>query len=493
MAEQQTYTNIGLTVTLPDGSPFKMYEPFEKQRLFHESDATNLIAWGNRGGGKSVMLRMDAHMRALSVPNSNLILIRKTYKQLESSHVYFQGLPWSSLKQEMELLGGTFHSTKYICYYPNGSRLFLSYVGHENDALNLLSAEFLAAYFDELSTIPWEFFLKLSASVRVRPGTGVKAVVRAATNPLGESTPEIMKYFVDKDVDFKEDQDYLPDEWHSIRIGMEDNVHIDVDQYKKRLAGAGLPEHVKQAWLYGTYTDEEALFTFYPFKENGEWHVIHDLDIEDLIKKATIYRCYDHGYNPDPAYCAWIAHLGNRYIVFHEKQWNKTVIKDIATDIKAIDKDLGVTRIVTTFCDPTLDFHTGQDVRTMKDIFEENGVPMEPSINSRAQFASAIHTALADVVKLSEDVVVPRIQIYSRGCPYLVKSLPLMRYDQKHPMEMANHKHDHPVVALAYFLISHSSGTFAPYEDSQMPKWMRPKKSNRFVLGSDGVRNRNNY
>ena len=438
----------------------------------------------------SIMLRMDAHMRAFSAPNSNLILIRKTYKQLETSHVYFQGLPWSSLKQEMELLGGTFHSTKYICYYPNGSRLFLSYVGHETDALNLLSAEFLAAYFDELSTIPWEFFLKLQASVRVPRGSNLKAVVRAASNPLGESTPEIMKYFIEKDVDPKEDEDYLPSEWGDIKMGMEDNPHIDVDQYKRRLAGAGLPEHVKNAWLYGTYTDEEALFTFFPFKDNEPWHVIHDIDVEELVKKATIYRCYDHGYSPDPAYCAWVAHLGNRYIVFHEMVEKKMVIADIAAKMKAIDKELGISRVVTTFADPTIDVHTGQDIRTMKDIFEENGIPIELSINNREQFASAVHTALAEEVQLSENTIVPRLQIYGPGCPYLVKSLPMMRYDPDKPMRMANHKHDHPVVALAYFLISHSAGNFVSYEDRQKPRWMRPKNASRFVLGSDGVRDR---
>lgn len=484
-------SDVGLTVTLNDGTPFVMYKPFELQRQFHESTATNLIAYGNRSSGKSMMLRMDAHMRALSVPNSNLILIRKTYKQLETSHVYFQGLPWSSLKQEMELLGGTFHATKYICYYPNGSRLFLSYVGHESDALNLLSAEFLAAYFDELSTIPWEFFLKLAASVRVRPGSGLKGVIRAATNPLGESTPEIMKYFVNKEIDYTVEPDYMPEEWDSIKMGMADNPHIDSEAYRKRLLGSNLPEHVKQAWVYGNYFDEEALFTFIPFKDDGPWHVLHELDVPNLVNKATIYRCYDHGYNPDPAYCAWVAHLGNRYIVFHEKMWNKTIIADIAREIKEIDAELGVTRVVTTFADPTLDVHTGQELRTMRDVFEQNGIPMELSVNSREQFASAVHTALAETVQIgseTEPITVPKLQIYARGCPYLIKSLPMMRYDDKRPLAMANHKHDHAPIALAYFLISGSANSFSSYSERRIPRWMVKKRSNTIHLGHDSVR-----
>src|SRR3990167_7915535 len=107
--------NHKLIVDLPDGTPFTMYEAFPKQAEFHESATPKLVAIGSRNSGKSLMLRMDAHMRALSYPGCNLILIRKTYKELQKSHVYFQGLPWGSLKAEMELLGGSFHATDYIC------------------------------------------------------------------------------------------------------------------------------------------------------------------------------------------------------------------------------------------------------------------------------------------------------------------------------------------------------------------------------------------
>src|SRR3990167_2787917 len=204
-------SDLALKVTLKDGSPFTIYEPHEKQLAFHTDSSTNLLAIGSRGSGKSLTLRMDAHMRALSCPGINLILVRKTYKDLLKSHIYFQGLPWGSLKKEMELLGGSFHSTDYICHYPNGSKLFLSYVGHESDALNLLSAEFVAAYFDELSVIPWEFFIKLQASVRASghlKDQGIKGVVRAATNPLGESTATLMDYFVTQTVDPEDDPEY---------------------------------------------------------------------------------------------------------------------------------------------------------------------------------------------------------------------------------------------------------------------------------------------
>lgn len=200
---------------------------------------------------------------------------------------------------------------------------------------------------------------------------------------------------------------------------------------------------------------------------------------------VQIYRSFDMGFDPDPAYCLWIAHLGNRFIAFKEKLWLRTIAPDIADDIRAESEGM---RVVTTFCDPTLDINTGADVVTIKDRFENRGVPMECSVNSRELFAHAIHTALGQEVEPG----VPKLQIYQPGCPYLCKTLPKQRFDDKHPLRLARHKHDHAAVALAYFLIS--SGAMDRMPDignngSRSNKlWLQPKAQSRFVLGSQGVR-----
>jgi hypothetical protein len=272
-----------LTVVI-EGKEYTMYEPSEAQMAVHTSQVTNLIAIGNRGGGKSHCLRMDAHMRALSVPDSKLILVRQTYPQLLSSHLNY-------IHKEMSLLGGKFTEGKKCAYYPNGSKLFFRHVGNEADSLDQLSAEYLAAYFDELSTIPWDYFMKIKASVRVPPGRNLKGVIRAATNPLGPSAEMIRQYFVDKDVDPNEDPDYLPDEWGHVRISMIDNLFIDQAQYVKQFAG--MPAYVKKAWLDGEFALENQLFDFYPSKEFIE-------EDEDGNQK-TVRRPY-HVINQPPSF-----------------------------------------------------------------------------------------------------------------------------------------------------------------------------------------------
>jgi hypothetical protein len=474
-----------------------MYAAWPKQVEFHQSPITNLLAVGSRGSGKSLMLRMDAHMRALSVPGCRIILIRKTMRQLEESHLL-------NIREEMSMIWGQsdkgYNGSTYRCDYPNGSKLFFSYVGNSGDALNLLSAEFLAAYYDELSVIPWDYFTKLNASVRVAgplKDMGLQAVVRAATNPLGPSAADVMRYFVNKDFEWGSDEAeyYNPEDWGHIQINMEDNPDLDMEQYRRRFANA--PEHIKAAWLRGEYMEANTLFKFIPFKyEDGvkkPYHVINELDIDNLVKKARIYRCYDHGYDPDPAYCAWVAHLGHRYIVFHEKKWNGKVASEIAQSIKQEDEMLGVERVAATYCDPSMDIHTGHDVRTLVGIFGDCGIPMEPSVNNREHFAAVIHSALAE----EGEPDVPRVQFYQSpighgGCPYLIRALPMMHFDEKHPLKLADHVHDHPVVALAYFLMSHSADEQKSFTYRILPKWMRPRKqdTSKWILGNESVRNK---
>lgn len=471
--------NNGITITDSDGKEVVLYKPHPKQVEFHNATQPNVLFWGGRGSGKSMALRWEAHARALSHPGFTYIILRRTYPELQKSHLIH-------IPREMRQLGGTFTFGDKIATYPNGSKGFFSHCQSEEDVLNLLSAEFAWAGFDELSTFEWEMFTKLSASVRVPIGSGLTAMVRAATNPLGPSAAKILEYFVDKQVDPEEDPDYNPNDWHSVHANLEDNPSLDREQYRKRFSG--LPSHVRKAWVDGEFILENALFDLEPRRNGKPWHVIHDIDTKEVVKAATIYRAIDAGWFPDPTICLWIAHLGNRFIVLKEKLWWRTIAVDIAAEIKEIDAQLGISRVAMTYCDPSMDINTTADVRTLRDLYEENGIPMEISVNNREMYASFVHSALGQ--QATEDT--PRIQFYAngrQGCPYLVKTIPQQRYDPKKPLKMADHKDDHGVVALAYFLISSGSMDHRLAQAENKPRpWMIEKPGARFVLGQDCVR-----
>jgi hypothetical protein len=465
-----------------------LYVPTVKGQEFHDATAANVLMVGGRGSAKSTTGRWDAHMRAMAHPGFKYAILRRTFPELEKSHLL-------SLPQEMEDLGGTYNSTAHKAHYPNGSVGFFSHCATDQHVLNLLSSEFYLMFFDEVSTFEWEQFTKLGASVRASVATGITTpLVRAATNPLGPSAMKINEYWVEHSVDLDEDPDYNVNDWVSIRADLKDNPYLDSEQYSKRFSG--LPAHVRKAWVDGEFALENSLFDFkprikLPTEEYIQYHVIHDMDLEKILKTATIYRAIDAGWFPDPTVCIWFAHLGNRHIAFHEETWYKTTAEEIAGDIREIDKRLGVKTVAMTYCDPSMDIHTTADVKTIKEIYEANGVPMECSINKRDQFATVMHNALAE--EAYENV--PRLQIYVhgvQGCPMLIRTLPQMRYDEKRTKFMADHKQDHWVIAACYYLLSHSSDprSSIPGTSGDLPRYMRHKQSHQYYLGQNNVRDR---
>jgi hypothetical protein len=184
--------------------------------------------------------------------------------------------------------------------------------------------------------------------------------------------------------------------------------------------------------------------------------------------------------------CIWFAVIGKRIIAFKEKIYIKTIAKDIAEDI--VKESQGM-RIAATYCDPTIDMKTTADVRTIRDVMEDAGVPMQCSVNNREFFAHAVNSALKEEVD-----GFPRFQMWVPGgpvgVPYLAKFLPQMKYDKNNPLAMADHKHDHYAVCVAYFLMSFIPNTKQQIV-TEIPFWMKPKNV-RKTLGAEQVRGRLN-
>jgi phage terminase large subunit len=463
-----------------DGNPTVLYTPTAKGKLVHADDHTpNLLIHGPRGTGKSTILRFDAHMRAMKFPGFKYLVLRRTMPQLRKSHLNFIGA-------EMKKLGGHYNKTENVAYYPEidgkQSKGFFSHCETQADVENLLSSEFDLIIFDELTTFTIEMFIKISACARVPIGCGRIALVRAGTNPLGESTAGVMKYFITKDVDPAENPDYDPSEFADLYIGKDDNPHLDMVQYQRRLSN--LQGHARKAWLDGIWEVEGAYFTdFYPrIVKDGDqrpWHVIDELPTvkgQSLLAQPwiSIYRCVDSGFNPDPAVCIWIAVMPNgRAIAFKEDHWLSTVASDVAKDIFEQSKGM---RVVDTFADPTMfatKAHTGL---ADSDYYEDNQVPLTPSRNDRAAMGKAIHEWLGTVI---DDE--PKLQILRSGCPMLIKTLPEMQRDKNDPRKIAE-GNDHWVVSLAYFC----QGMTAPsveYTESTLPLWMRKKQAPVSLVG----------
>lgn len=487
------------------------YVPTPKQLDFHESVIPNCIIEGSRGTGKSLCIRNDAHMRALAYPGFSYLIVRRTMPELKKSHLKAHLLPAEMLK-----FGGKYHKTDYVATYDNGSQGFFSHCETEDDMMKLLSSEYDAIYFDEISTFTWGMITKITSCLRVRENSGLIALVRGGTNPIGVGASDVRKYYITKDVDPEDDPEYIAEEFHAIHTTLDDNPHIDRAQYIKTLSR--LPEHIRRAWLDGEWIVEGAYFhDFKPsrkVKADDEllrslrfgigqtvgWHVVDDYPVVKNRAKVRlnwwgstegeverfqwiqIYRALDWGFSPDPAVCLWIAVLPNgRAFVFKEKHWYATPARVVAQEIvKASD---GM-RVVDTYCDPSMFVGSEATENTsIGDIFESNGVMLTKSINDRAAAGFAIHEYLNNVL---EDGF-PQVQIYLYGCPKLIRTIPEMRVNDKHPERIADSPNDHWTITLAYFCQGIIGNSREPSQ-SRLKPWQRPLPSKKRRLGRESVR-----
>ena len=63
--------------------------PNEKQKLFLQCRKKYIAFGGARGGGKSWAVRTKSKLMALRYPVIRMLLVRRTYQELENNHIRF--------------------------------------------------------------------------------------------------------------------------------------------------------------------------------------------------------------------------------------------------------------------------------------------------------------------------------------------------------------------------------------------------------------------
>lgn len=473
-----------------EGLPFAWYTPQLHQIPYHESDCPNLLALGTRDTGKSYMERHDAIIRCMKFPGFKALILRRTMPDLQKSHL-------RHVDAEMKLLGhdvGYYRESTHDVKFGNGSFIQFSQCEQMKDVSNYLSSEWDLIVFDELSTFPLEMFLMICAACRTPEDAPYRALVRAGSNTLGVGAKWMKAWFIDKNVDPVEYEDYDPTDFEMQFSTLDQNLYANKADYEKRLKV--LPPHVKRAWLRGEFVVEGAYFTNFKYLDDDEhpWHVIdqlptwkdhrgnyvHFLDLPWI----SIYRAIDWGYSPDPAVCLWIAVLPDGHeVVFKEKHWKRTLAKDVAKAI--VDESKGM-HIVDTFADPSMFSKDGSSDYSIAETFEMAGVPMVAAQNDRELFGYVI----CEHLDTEQEVEVrgklrrrPKMQILEDdgrglGCANLLRTIPIQTMDPNDPKKIAAGE-DHWVVALAYFSMGRALPTHDPKQTST-PFWMRPKSKRRF-------------
>lgn len=470
-----------------DGSEsWVLYIPTPKGKLFHDSNERYVLGEGGRGSGKSTTLRWDAHLRNLMIPGHRALLLRRTFPQLENSH-------FAQVMEEGKALGckKDFNQTKHFLEYNNGSLLKFGHCASDADILSYLSQEWDWIGFDELTTFPYDQFIRISASARMPKSKSKgkrQAFIRAATNPIGEGASWVKRFFIDKSVSKDENRKYRPEEWRSIKMNLVDNEHMDREEYEQSLQMLG-SDVLRRAYVDGEWLVEGQFFAEWKDRHEGKnWHVVTEMPLYEYegrrypiveVPWIEITRAVDWGYSEaQPGYVAWIAHLPDgTYLVFKEQLLVGKIPEVAAGMIKERSEGMKVTK---TMGDPMMwQEKTGESI---SHLFAKRGVSMYPANNDRENGWIALHSWLVTTHDDGFFGTRPRLQFLAPqggdreyGAPYAIRTLPSLQTDPKNPRDMmqSGGEEDHAADAMRYWASNFPNPTRMPKKENHLPQEVR--------------------
>ena len=269
--------------------------PNEKQQEFFDAKSRFTAYGGARGGGKSWALRRKLVGLCLVYPGIHCLLIRRSYPELRSNHLFPFLREYGALVDWQE-------GAKRLCF-ANRSTIDMGYCADDGDALRYQGQEYDVIAIDEATQLTEFRFSIFKACLR---GTGdFPRRMYLTCNPGGVGHGWVKRLFIDRDYrvgERAEDYTFIPAFVYDNRILLEKDP-----EYLRTLES--LPERLRDAWLYGRWDVFDGQF----FPEfDPDLHVIGDGEIPSPLRT---FVAFDYGLDMLAALAVGVDREGRMYVL----------------------------------------------------------------------------------------------------------------------------------------------------------------------------------
>ena len=293
-----------------------------KQERFYNSTAKYVAYGGARGGGKTHAVRVKAISGALFYPGIRILIIRRTYSELQHNHIE------PILKMIPQPQVGVYNIQLHQIYFTNGSTIIFGHFNSYNSAFQEYQGqEYDWIFIDEATQFSERAFNFLGGCLR-----GVNEFPKRmylTCNPGGVGHRWVKRLFIDRDFKLNSDnpeENENPDDYSFIPATVEDNYHLMASSpgYVRMLAN--MPEDKRKAYRYG---DWNAIGGNYFPEFSVATHVVKPFKIPDHWQR---YRSFDYGLDMFACYW-WAVDEDGRSWCYREFTHKGLIVKEAADKI----------------------------------------------------------------------------------------------------------------------------------------------------------------
>jgi phage terminase large subunit len=427
----------------------RWFTPLPLQAEFSALRSPRKLFGGAAGGTKSFGARRLAMRRLSSIPKMQALLIRKTFPELERTHI-------RAFRREAPELGWDWIESRKELMVPNGSILECGHLEDEKAVQKYLSAEYDLIIVDEAVQIEPDFLMELMSRARTS-NEAVKAAggaeVWLLTNPGGPSHGLLKDLFIDKTPDTERypamARSYDPSQWVYLPAKLDDNPYLDPDY--EHLSLTGLRRTRYEQLRHGDWDAAEGQF----FEEFSVRTHARDLSLAGPLH-GVVEAC-DWGFSSFGC-VGWFVPVGDHHWhCVREWKFRKLTAEEVAEGIKERRKELGIESIAYTVVDPSMFNKTGHGQgESIAETFARFGVACRKGHNDRvmgwvrmaAWFKGNPATKTSD-----DDFGVPWLT-FAKDCKYLLRSIPALLADKTNPEDVDSDLDDHGADMCRYFVMS---------------------------------------